>query len=69
MTRNAGKPPVTEPNADASTEGPNIEALLRLSKDATSRRWERELDRKARIALARGWTRDELYERGSRDAE
>ena len=64
MTRNAGKPPVTEPNADASTEGPNIKALLHLSKDATSRRGERELDRKARTARERGWTREELYERG-----
>ena len=69
MTKNAGMPPATEPDADASTEGPNIEALLRLSKDATSRRGERELDRKARIARERGWTRDQLYERGSRDAE
>ena len=69
MVKSAGRPPATEPDADASTEGPNIEALLRLSEDATSRRGERELDRKARTAHVRGWTREELYERGSRDAE
>ena len=69
MAKSAGRPPATEPDADASTGGPNTEALLRLSKDATSRRGERELDRKARTARERGWTREELYERGSRDAE
>ena len=67
MTNDTSKPPITESTADSSTREAAVESLLRLSKESKSRRGESEADRKARIARERGWTRDELYERGSRD--
>ena len=69
MSKDASKPPVREPTADSATEESHIDRLLRLSRNSTSRRGEREEDRKARTARERGWTRDELYERGSRKAD
>ena len=69
MSKDTDKTPATEPTGVTATEGPDIEALLRLSKDATSRRGTREADRMARLARTRGWTRDELYERGSPKAD
>ena len=65
MSKDAGKPPVREPSADSATEESHVDRLLRLSRESTSRRGEREEDRKAHIARARGWTREDLYERGS----
>ena len=66
MSKDASKPPVSEPTADAATEESPVDRLLRLSKESTSRRGKDEADRMARITRARGWTREELYERGSR---
>ena len=67
MNKTTGKPSITQSTTDSSTREAAVEALLRLSRESTSRRGESEADRKARTARERGWTRDELYERGSRD--
>ena len=67
MNKDASKPPVREPSTDSATEESHIDRLLRLSRNSTSRRGKREADRMARTARERGWTREELYERGSRD--
>ena len=67
MSKDTGKPPVTEPTADAATEEPGIDRLLGLSKSVAGRQRASEADRMARVARTRGWTREELYERGSRD--
>ena len=69
MSRDTGKPPATEPTADSPNEGPGIDRLLSLSKSVAGRQRASEADRMARIARTRGWTREELYERGSRDAD
>ena len=69
MSKDAGNPPVREPTADPATEESPVDRLLRLSRESTSRRGEREEDRKARTARERGWTREELYERGSPKAD
>ena len=65
MSKDASKPPIREPSADSATEESHVDRLLRLSRESTSRRGVREEDRKARTARERGWTREELYERGS----
>ena len=69
MSKDANKPPVSEPTVDSATEESPVDKILRLSKESTSRRGKDEADRMARITQARGWTRDELYERGSRKAD
>ena len=69
MNKATGKPSITQSTTDSSTREAAVEALLRLSRESTSRRGESEADRKARTARERGWTRDELYERGSWDAD
>ena len=56
-------------NASASDEGLDIEARLRLFDTGTARQREREAGRPARRASTRGWTREELYERGRPDAD
>ena len=64
MSKDTGKPPVTEPAVDAATEGPDIDRLLRLSKSVTARQRARKAGRKTPHDGSRGWTREELYERG-----
>ena len=46
------------------TEGLNTDARLRLFDGATARQRAREAGRTLPAASARGWTREELYERG-----
>ena len=41
-----------------------LAAHLRLFDAATARQRAREADKEARHVAARGWTREELYERG-----
>ena len=65
MSETTGKPPGTEPTLDPATEGSHVDRLLRLSRDSTARKRTPEADQIARAARARGWTREELYERGS----
>ena len=55
--------------AGARTEGLDVEARLRLFDAATARQRERGAGRQARRASMRGWTREELYERGRADAD
>ena len=64
MSKDTGKPPATEPTADSPNEGPDIDRLLRLSRDATARKRARKAGRKTPHDGSRGWTREELYERG-----
>ena len=56
-------------NAGAATGGLDTEARLRLFDAATERQRLREASRPARRAETRGWTREELYERGLQDAD
>ena len=69
MNENAGKPPIKEPTVDPATEGSHVDRLLRLSRGSTSRKRKQEADRVARITRERGWTREEFYERGSRNTD
>ena len=69
MTKTTDTHSITESATGSSTLEDAADSLLRLSRDSKSRRGESEADRKARTARERGWTRDELYERGSRDAD
>ena len=69
MSKVTRKPPIAAPAGGTPTEGADIDALLRLSKAATARQRAREPDRKTPRDGPRGWTRDELYERGSPDAD
>jgi len=50
-----------------SIKGLDIAARLRLFDAATVRQHAREVNRQARRVIGRGWTREELYERGSPD--
>ena len=65
MSKVTRKPPIAAPAADAPTEGADIDAILRLSKESTARQRAREPGRKTPRDGPRGLTRDELYERGS----
>ena len=56
-------------NVGAATAGLDTEARLRLFDAATERQRVREAGRPARRAETRGWTREELYERGLQDAD
>ena len=47
----------------------NTEARLRLFDAATARQRTREAGRSLRTASSRGWTREELYERGRTRAD
>ena len=47
----------------------NTEARLRLFDAATARQRMREAGRSLRTASSRGWTREELYERGRTRAD
>ena len=50
-------------------EGLDIDARLRLFDAATARQRTRDAGRQERCADTRGWTREELYERGRPDAD
>ena len=50
-------------------EGLDIDARLRLFDAATARQRIRDAGRQERLGDARGWTREELYERGRPDAD
>ena len=45
-------------------KGLDTDARLRLFDEATARQQARETGRRLRAASSRGWTREELYERG-----
>ncbi len=60
---------VVPAGADAPREGLDIEARLRLFDAATERQRKREGRRRTGRASTRGWTREELYERGHADAD
>ena len=55
---------VVPPSTDVPAEGLDTETRLRLFDAATDRQRKREAGRKTRHANERGWTREELYERG-----
>lgn len=69
MSKTTSKTPVTESTTDSSYEESHVDRLLRLSEAISARQRTRESDRMARTARARGWTREELYERGSPDSD
>ena len=50
-------------------EGLDIDARLRLFDAATARQRMRDAGRQERPGDARGWTREELYERGPPEAD
>ncbi len=50
--------------ADRAPAGLDVEARLRLFDAATARQEGRQAGRRARGQRSRGWTREELYERG-----
>ena len=51
-------------DAGRAPAGLDVEARLSLFDAATARQEERQAGRRARGQGSRGWTRDELYERG-----
>ena len=53
----------------ARTEGLAVDERLRLFDAASARQALRESRRRARQVFSRGWTREELYERGIQDAD
>ena len=60
---------VVPASADTPHEELDIEARLRLFDAAAERQRKRERGRRADRANTRGWTREELYERGPADAD
>lgn len=50
--------------AERAPAGLDTEARLRLFDAATARQEARQAQRRARRPSSRGWTREELYERG-----
>ena len=50
--------------ADLAPAGLDVEARMRLFDAATARQEARQTGRRARSQGSRGWTREELYERG-----
>ncbi len=55
---------VVPANTGAFRQGLDTEARLRLFDAATDRQRAREAGRPSRRAETRGWTREELYQRG-----
>ena len=55
---------VVPPGANVPAEGLDTKTRLHLFDSATRRQQKRDAGRPARHASERGWTRDELYERG-----
>lgn len=51
-------------DAATSTDELDVKTRLRLFDAATDRQQKRDAGRRPRRASERGWTRDELYERG-----
>ena len=60
---------VVPAGTDARTEGLDVAERLRVFDAASARQRMREARRPARRASSRGWTREELYERGRKDAD
>ena len=60
---------VVPANARAGMEALDVQARLRLFDAATVRQRTREAGQRVRRASTRGWTREELYERGRADAD
>ena len=60
---------VVPARVNAPTEGLEVEARLRLFVAATERQRVRAAGRCSRRADTRGWTREELYERGRAAAD
>ncbi|MYG51845.1 MAG: AbrB/MazE/SpoVT family DNA-binding domain-containing protein [Rhodospirillaceae bacterium] len=60
--------PIVPPNAVAAGDL-GVEARLRLFDAATERQRAREAARPRPGATGRGWTRDELYDRGRPDTD
>lgn len=56
---------VVPPGAQAPAEGLDVEARLALFDAATTRQEAREAGRRTHPGAGRGWTREELYERGT----
>lgn len=55
---------VVPPGAEAPASGLEVEARLALFDAATARQEARQAGREAHPDAGRGWTREELYERG-----
>ncbi len=60
---------VVPPNARAQKKGLDIETRLRIFDEAMARQRAREAGRTRAPATERGWTREELYTRGSPNAD
>ena len=60
---------VVPAQANLPAEGLDIEARLRLFDAATARQRERQTGRQICRASTRGWSREELYERGRSDTD
>ena len=60
---------VVPANARAGMEALDVQARLRLFDAASVRQRTREAGQPVRLASTRGWTREELYERGPADAD
>ena len=60
---------VVPANAGVPREGLDVEARLRLFDAATERQRKRERRRRVSRTSTRGWTREELYERGLSDVD
>ncbi len=55
---------VVPSGVDAPAEGLDTKTRLRLFDAATDRQQKRKVEKQPRRANERGWTREELYERG-----
>ena len=60
---------VVPPNARMQKKELDTETRLRIFDEATARQRAREAERTRAPATERGWTREELYTRGSPDAD
>ena len=60
---------VVPPGAGAGAQDLDAAARLRLFDAATERQRKRESARKMPRGTSRGWTREELYQRGRSDAD
>lgn len=60
---------VVPPGADAFAQGLDAAARLRLFDAATERQQKRQSARKKHSGTSRGWTREELYDRGRPHAD
>lgn len=60
---------VVPPAASAAEQELDVETRLRLFDAATERQRARQAGRRRRAAAGRGWTREELYDRGRPDTD